>query len=308
MEIFRGMDYHLENSAVSLGKFDGVHLGHRLLVDEIKRQKNFIPTIFTFETDKNDREGGKSPMPSRLIYSQEEKNVLFGRLGVKRVVLFPFDEETRNMAPEFFIREILIKKIGASLICVGEDFCFGKERRGNVGMLKKYSHEFGYDIKIFHKLTSKMEVVSSTLIREKLHAGELERANELLGEPYFIMGEVLHGNELGRTLGMPTANLLSKTDKVLPPAGVYVTSTLVDGKWHPSVTNIGNKPTVGKYQMGIETCILNYKNEIYGKQIHVRFHKFIRREKKFPGLLELKSQMERDKAVAASWHQGIRIN
>lgn len=300
MEIIKGLDFKILNSAVSLGKFDGIHKGHRLLLNEVLKHKENIPTVFTFDVNRNDRQPDSGmPVTRKVIYSQQEKELILNEIGIQREVLFPFNKITRDMEPEEFIEDFLVGKMDVRFICVGEDFRFGKGRRGNVGMLKKYASKYGYDIKIFHKLTSEDEIISSTLIREKIENGDVKRANELLGEPYFIMGEVIHGNAIGRTLDMPTANIVPEDEKVLMPSGVYASTVELDGEVYKSVTNVGKKPTVGSDVIGVETYIFGFDRDIYGKNIKVNFYEYLRPEKKFPDLNELKNQMEMDKQKAA---------
>lgn len=292
MEILKGLDINVKNSAVSLGKFDGVHRGHRLLLKGISEKENLVPTVFTFEM---------SETPQKYIYSQEEKNKVLEEIGIEREVIFPFNEHTRSMEPKDFIEKFLVEKLDVKYICVGEDFHFGKDRQGNVGMLKKYASVYGYDIKIFHKLQSENEIISSTLVRKKLEDGDISRANDLLGRNYFIEGTVIHGNALGRTMNMPTANIIPDDSKILLPSGVYASKVSIEGDdvVYKGVTNIGRKPTIGRYDIGVETCLLDFDRDIYDKKIMVEFYEYIRPEKKFPGLDELKNQMETDKAKAA---------
>jgi len=271
MEILKVMDFEIKNSAVSLGKFDGIHLGHRLLLDEVLGHKELIPTVFTFGIE----DGSKAVPAGKLVYSWEEKKIILEDIGIKRTVLFPFNKETKNMEPEDFIEKFLIEKMDARFICVGTDFCFGKDRRGNAGMLKAYASRYGYTVKIFNKMKSEDGIISSTLIRKKIEDGDIKGANSLLGRTYFIEGTVVHGNALGRRLDM------------------------LGGKRYPSVTNIGRKPTVGSDRTVVETCILDFEKDIYGCHILVEFHEFLRPEKKFPDIMQLKTQMERDKRKAA---------
>ncbi len=302
MEVLSGMDIKIENSAVSLGKFDGIHLGHRLLLDEILKHREFIPTVFTFETCTN-----TSINTSRLIYSSKEKRTVLEEIGIKRMVLFPFNDETKNMMPEDFIEKFLVKKMGVRLICVGTDFRFGKDRQGSAGMLKAYSSKYGYETKIFNKLSSEDGIISSTFIREKIEHGDIQCTNKLLGRTYFIEGTVVHGNALGRRLDMPTANIFPEKEKVLLPSGVYATTLILKGKRYPSVTNIGRKPTVGSDRTVVETCILDFKKDIYGQDIMVEFYEFLRPEKKFPDIEQLKNQMELDKKQAADILKKLRL-
>lgn len=288
MEIIKGLDFKIENSAVSLGKFDGFHRGHRLLLDRILEHPKLHATVFTFDGILNGKQ----------IYLEEEKRSLLERLGVEREVLFPFSEETRSMTPEIFIREMLVEQMDAKLICVGEDFHFGKDRRGDVDMLSKYAPQYGYELCVFPKIKEDGEVISSTRIRGELAQGRIEKANHLLGDPYFVRGEVVHGNALGRTIGMPTANLLPGEQKLLPAYGVYATRVEADGKIYGGVTNVGVKPTIGADRANVETTLLHFDGDLYGKQITVYFLEFLRPEQRFDSLEELKAQMSRDKAKA----------
>lgn len=288
MEIIKGLDFKIENSAVSLGKFDGFHRGHRLLLDRILAQKELHSTVFTFDGILKDKQ----------IYLETEKRMLLERLGVEREVIFPFCEETKIMAPEVFIRKILVKRMDAKLICVGEDFHFGRGRLGDVSMLSDGAEKYGYELCVFPKMKEAGEVISSTRIRRELADGRIETANGLLGEPYFVSGEVMHGNALGRTIGMPTANLLPEEQKLLPVYGVYATRVEVDGQTYAGVTNVGMKPTVGADRVSVETTLLNFDGNLYGKRITVYFLYFLRPEQKFDSLEELKDQIERDKAEA----------
>lgn len=288
MEIIKGLDFKIENSAVSLGKFDGFHRGHRLLLDRILEHPKLHATVFTFDGILNGKQ----------IYLEEEKRSLLERLGVEREVLFPFSEKTRSMTPETFIREMLVERMDAKLICVGEDFHFGKDRRGDVDMLSKYAPQYGYELCVFPKIKEDGEVISSTRIRGELAQGRIEKANRLLGDPYFVRGEVVHGNALGRTIGMPTANLLPGEQKLLPAYGVYATRVEADGKVYGGVTNVGVKPTIGADRANVETTLLHFDGDLYGKQITVYFLEFLRPEQRFDSLEELKAQMSRDKAKA----------
>lgn len=298
MDILRGTDFKIKNSAVSLGKFDGIHRGHRLLLQEILQASPLIPTVFTFDT------AGKAIKDSgsfrSQIYDQREKSLLLQNIGVEREVLFPFHEGTRQMLPQDFIRQILHEALDVKLVCVGEDFRFGKDRSGDVGMLQQYAHQYGYQVKVIPKLREDGDIISSTRIRTLLQEGDLFSANRLLGEAFFFYGEVVHGNALGRTMQMPTANLLPEAEKVLPPAGVYAARVTVRGEEYSAVTNLGYKPTVGSAQVGVESCLLDFDQDIYGEEICVRFHRFLRPEQKFDSLDALRSQMEQDKRQAAN--------
>lgn len=294
MEIITGLDFRLKNSSISLGKFDGIHRGHRFLLERVTGQKESVPTVFTFET---------SPSVSK-IYTQKEKDWILGRLGIRREVIFPFNEITKKMSPEEFIEKILVEKMDVKYICVGKDFHFGRNREGDIHTLEAYQEKYHYLVESFPKLTCDDEVISSTRVRSLMESGALPMVNELLGAPYFVQGEVLHGNALGRRLNMPTANILPDGEKKLLPHGVYATTVQVKGTYYHGVTNIGKKPTVGEYAVGVETYLMDFHQNIYGEEIQVFFHEFIRPEKKFESVEALRRQVEQDKETAREILEG----
>lgn len=289
MKVLQGREYSLKNSAVSLGKFDGLHLGHRLLMKEIQNHGKLNSVVFTFELDINSKIQGKS------LYTQKEKDYILEELNIDYELLFPLDEEAMAMEPEDFVKRILVDELDAKFICVGEDFRFGKDRVGDVKLLMDLSHKYGFEVCARSKLPVHGEVVSSTRVRELLGQGKMRQVNELLGRDYFILGEVVHGNELGRTLEMPTANIILAEEKVTPRLGVYASKVLLSGKEYYGITNIGCKPTVGQHQIGVETYIFDFNEDIYGMKIIVELKEFIRPEVKFSSLDELKNQMRIDK-------------
>lgn len=286
MEIQRGLDFHMQNSVVSLGKFDGIHRGHRLLLERILKEEG-ISTVFTF--------GG---MQGEQIYTEEEKRLLLEQMGIQREVIFPFTEENKKMSPEQFVNEILWDKMDARFICVGEDFRFGSKRAGDVRFLRKACEEHGCRLQVYPKLEDEQGIISSTRIRELIREGDMKQAAKLLGEPWFFLGEVQHGRALGRDMGMPTANIVPQEGKILPPYGVYTAKVIVHGKPYYGVTNVGKKPTVGGSVVGLETCIFDFDQDIYGEQIIVQLLQFQRSERKFDSLEALQTQMQADKKQA----------
>lgn len=289
MEIIRGIDFHLKNSAVSLGKFDGVHRGHRLLLQKIMSAERLCPTVFTFD----------GIFTGERIYTGREQSLVLEQLGMSREILFPFCEETKAMTAERFVDEILSERLDAGLVCVGEDFRFGKDRLGDVELLARMSGRYGYELCVYPKLQDEEGIISSTRIRAELAKGKIQEANRLLESSYFISGEVAHGRAFGRTIGMPTANIIPDREKLLPAYGVYVTRVEVDGQRYGGVTNIGRKPTVGGSDVGVETTLLDFEGNLYGKNILVYFEYFLRPEKKFSGIDALKKQIYQDREQAA---------
>jgi riboflavin kinase/FMN adenylyltransferase len=181
------------------------------------------------------------------------------------------------------------------VIIVGTDYRFGYQRNGDVALLKKYEEVYGYQVIVCDKLKWKKEVISSSAIRNALKEGDMESVNAMLGKPYMIRGEVIHGRRIGRTIGMPTINQMPSNTKLLPPCGVYASKTLIDGVYYDGVTNIGYKPTVGEEEyVGVETYIFDYENDLYGKMLEVELFYYIRPELKFGSLEELTMKMRED--------------
>lgn len=294
MKYINYTEFQLKNSAVSLGKFDGLHLGHRKLFEAIKKEKKngLTAVVFSFLLPPGSLLENKEVT---LIYTEEEKKALLEELGMDVLVSYPFDKVSLSMEPEEFIEEILVKKLDAKLIAVGSDFRFGHNRSGDVALLEKMAQKYGYQLEVFEKVTLEGDIVSSTRIREALTEGKMELAARLLGEPYSITGEVVHGRKLGRTIGMPTINIELSKEKALPPNGVYASLTEIDGKDYAGVTNIGVKPTVGAESFRLaETYIFDYSGNLYGKELKTNLYAFERSEQKFSSIEELKAQMEQD--------------
>jgi riboflavin kinase/FMN adenylyltransferase len=302
MEYIAGStDFKFKNSAVTLGKFDGLHLGHQQLMNLAisYKMQGLTAVMFTFLLHPGNLFSDKE---FELIYTEEEKLARLSRSGIDVLISYPFTEITRSMDPEDFIKEILVDKLDAKVIIVGEDFRFGLHRRGDVAMLKDYEAAYGYKVIACEKKRWKNEVISSSTIRAAIKEGNMEAANAMLGQPYSIRGEVVHGRRFGRTIGMPTTNLIPSSTKLLPPCGVYASKTLIDGVYHPGVTNIGYKPTVGEEEyIGVETFIFDYDNDLYGEMIEVELFYYIRPEMKFGSVEELTQRMSEDILLARKY-------
>lgn len=303
MQYINNKEFQLKNSAVSLGKFDGLHLGHRKLFDYIlkEQKKGCVGLVFSFLLPPGSLLQGKEVS---LIYTEEEKRAILQEMGIDVLVSYPFDKLSLSMEPEDFIREILVKKLDAKVIAVGSDFRFGHKRKGNTALLEAKAGEYGYQVKVFEKVALEGDIVSSTRIRRELAKGNMELAARLLGAPYSILGEVVHGKELGRAIGMPTANLRLPKDKLLPPNGVYASLTEIDGKEYPGISNIGIKPTVAeKEEYLAETYLFDYSGDLYGKTLKLSLHAFERPEQKFGSVEELKARMEQDAQFGREYFQ-----
>ncbi len=275
-----------EHTAVTLGKFDGVHKGHQKLIHQILnlRKDGLKSVVFT-----------TNPGKKQLLLTEEEQRDILFRQGADYVIRCPFIPQISHMEPEAFIDRILIGQLHAKKIVVGTDFRFGYQRRGDCNLLINLQEKYGYQVIVMQKEKRGSRDISSTYIREELEKGDMALVNELLGYPFPIMGEVSHGRKVGRTLGMPTANLIPPDEKLLPPNGVYISKTAVDGREYTGITNIGYKPTVGKTAFrGAETYLFHFEQDLYGKRIEVQLYQYVRPEKKFQSLEELTERIKVD--------------
>lgn len=282
--------------AVVIGKFDGLHRGHRLLLEQIldAKKEGLKSVVFTFD-----------PSPAAFfskkvvkgLTTREEKRRFFRQLAVDVLVEFPLNERTASTAPEQFITEILQKRMHAALVVAGSDLSFGDGGRGDCALLKRFEKQCGYRVRILDKVYEDKEAISSTRVRAAVEAGRMEEACRLLGSPYAVMGPVLHGRRIGRTLGFPTVNQMPPADKLLPPNGVYFSEVECCHGIFVGVTNVGTKPTVEKGMdppVLVETYLYDFEQDIYDTFITVRLLHFHRPEQKFEGLEALRAQLERD--------------
>lgn len=276
----------MNNSVVAIGNFDGVHLGHQKLLEKVKdlsRQHHLTSLLLTFEPYPQEFFNLNNLIPR--LTSFREKTCITKKMGIEKTYPLHFNKELSLYAPEQFIEEVLIKKIKAKYIVVGEDFHFGHQRKGDVKLLSSY-----FDTKIISSVMLEGERISSTLIRQKLLAGDLEAAQKLLGRRYSVIGRVVRGDQRGRTLGFPTANISLK--KRIPPInGVFAVKV---NEEHFGVANLGTRPTVDGKKMFLEVNIFDFNKDIYGQYLKVEFVQKIRDEMRFDSLGQLKKQIEDD--------------
>lgn len=297
MEVFQGTtDFYIDGtSAVTLGKFDGVHLGHQKLIRRIRALEDGGVRSVVFAL--NARAGA-------LLFTPEEQRDVVERLGVSCLIQCPFVPEISGMGPEDFVEEILVRRLHANYIVVGCDFRFGYQRKGDTEMLERLGKLHGFSVEVLEKETYGEREISSTYVREALGEGRMELVRELLGRPFAVKGVVRHGRRIGRTLGMPTVNLIPPEEKLLPPNGVYATKTCIDGCFYQGITNIGYKPTVDGSFRGVETYLFDVDMDLYGKEIVTELYAFERPEQKFPSMEALKSQMHRDISFGKEYFRG----
>ena len=284
-----------EPAVVTLGKFDGRHIGHQKLLkrmEKVKAEKGYKTAVFTFDMSPNTFVSGNT---QKVITTNLERKNNLEKIGIDYLVEYPFTEETARMDPEEFVKSVLVGQMKAKTIVVGTDCSFGYQGAGNADSLLQWKDRYGYELIIIHKEQDDHRDISSTYIREQLDDGHMEKASKLLGEPYAIHGTVVHGNHIGgAVLGFPTANIMPPPEKYLPRFGVYVSKVFVEGAYYGGVTNLGKKPTVeGDSPVGAETFIFGINEDIYGKTIEVQLLHFIRPEQRFEELEQLKAQIER---------------
>ena len=277
----------------ALGFFDGVHLGHQALLTacrELARTYDAEPAVVTFGNHPDALVFGKEPA---LINTWQDRMRLFEHYGIQSVEILPFDQKMMTMAWQDFFA-LLVKKLGARGIVCGNDFCFGYRGEGTPQKLETACREAGIPCRIVPEQTVNGIRISSTYIRQLLEQGKMEEAVAFLGHPHVLTGSVIHGRQLGRTIGIPTANLELHEDLVIPRFGVYACRALLKGNWYPAVTNVGIRPTVSGEGITVEPWILDFEGDLYGSQITMEFYHFLRPEKKFPDLAALQQEIRRN--------------
>lgn len=247
-----------------------------------------------------------SSSPVKELSTIEEKRRIFEKAGVDYLIEYPFHQEIADMEPEVFVKEVLAGRLRAKCVVAGEDVSFGKKGAGNYHLLQELASNCGYQVILIEKVSYQDKEVSSTYVREEVRKGNMELAAQLLGTPYHVGGKIIHGRQLGRTIGMPTVNLLPPSEKLLPPKGVYYSYVVLHGGEEnklPAITNIGTKPTVDdRCMMGVETYIYNFDQDVYGEELEVYLLKFKRPEMCFDGVDALKRQMAKDLAEGKQYH------
>lgn len=276
-----------EPFVICIGKFDGLHIGHRLILDTLMdeaRAKAAVSVAYSFEP----RNG------TPLLTTREEKLNLFSRLGIQCVIQAELSDGLMAMTAEQFIEQLsACGRLKA--VAVGQDFRFGRGATGDVELLKKLGNQYGFDVHAIAQVAVDSQPVSSTLIREKVKTGDVECAALLLGREYSLYGEVIRGRQLARQLGYRTANIQMPEGKVIPAYGVYACRVDALGSTWPTIVNIGVKPTINGTELLVESHLLGFEGDLYGKKITVRLVKRIRDEIRFEGLEQLKQQLNIDK-------------
>jgi riboflavin kinase/FMN adenylyltransferase len=289
--------------ALSLGMFDGVHLGHKSIVDELIKvgsENNLETAVLTFWPHPrfvfNPNENLK------LLNTLEEKQFLLEKCGIDTLFLKEFDEEFRNLTGEEFVRQILVDKLNIKYLIIGYDHSFGKNKSGNFELLQKLSGELGFEVERMEAINIHENNISSTKVRNALLAGNIKEANEMLGYYYSVSGTVVHGKKLGRTIGYPTANIETDPIKLLPKKGAYIVEVFIKDEQYKGMLSIGTNPTVNGEKLTVEVYILDFEGDIYDEKITVAFRDFLHDEIKFEGLEKLIERLDEDKKLTEEFN------
>lgn len=281
-------------SAVAIGKFDGIHIGHQALLQCIinKKKDGMRAVVFTFSPSPEEFFRGQL-LP--VIDTVEEKRVNFEKMGVDVLIEYPLTKESASISPQSFMEEILYKGLNAGYVVSGRDLSFGDKGAGNADMLLAFASEKGFVYEMIDKVCIDGCEVSSTSVREHIIKGDMEAVSRMLGRRYRVGGEVVHGKALGRTIQVPTINIVPAGKKLLPPSGVYATVTVIDGEEYRGITNIGVKPTVSDEKIiGVETHLFDFDKDVYGKNVVTELISFIRPEMHFSSVEDMLTAIKRD--------------
>jgi len=282
--------------------FDGVHLGHKCIIDELKKlgsAHNLETAILTFWPHPRFVFNPNEDL--KLLNTLDEKTLLMEKYGINNLFLKEFDEEFRNLTGEEFVRQILVDKLNIKYLIIGYDHSFGKNKSGNFELLQSLSKELDFEVEQMEAINIHENNISSTKIRNALLAGNILEANEMLGYSYSVSGTVVHGKKLGRTIGYPTANIETENIKLLPKKGAYIVETFINDQQYKGMLSVGTNPTVNGDKLTVEVYILDFEGDIYDEKITVKFRDFLHEEIKFEGLEKLIERLDEDKSLTENF-------
>lgn len=307
MEILTGYGtVTVPESAVvaTIGNFDGVHIGHQRLIAEVRAEadaRGLPAAVVTF--DPHPLRVLAPERAPKMILTRRQKIEILASLGVDIIVFIPFDREIASVPAEEFVRRFLTGRLHVASLLVGEDFRFGQGRTGDIALLRRLGPECGFQVRAAALETIDGARVSASQVRDAIRTGDMPRAAELMGRPYVLVGEVVAGHGRGRALKTPTANI-DPENELLPADGVYVTETLVELEWHPSVTNVGSRPTFENAGFAIETHLPGFQGDLHREKLRVRFLQRLRDERKFDSPEALRAQIADDLGRMRAWFGG----
>ena len=295
-----------KGTAVALGYFDGIHIGHREVLDKalsVAEEKDLVPVVMLFDIHPRKLVSGNIPP---MLTSEEDKREILTEMGF---TVFDFDfHKGMNYSPNEFIEKILVETLNAKAVSCGFDYHYGKGGKGNADTMREELGKRNIEFFSASPVVLGEDIVSSTEIRKCISQGDIEKANAMLGEYFSYDFEVVRGDGIGRTIGFPTINQFFPEDFVVPKYGVYASMAKIDGKTYPAVTNVGIRPTVAQDGMRSETCILDFSGDLYGKKVQVKLIKYLRDETKFPDIEALKRAIGKDIENARNIYKEVEIN
>lgn len=312
MQVYRNEDsnqslfdgsFSLHRTAVALGGFDAMHIGHQAIIKKVvarAKAEGLASVVYLFRNQPRAVvAGGEMPQ----VYTLNKRLELLESMGVDAVVAEWFTPQYQKISPESFVKDYVKDRLDARYIGVGFNYRFGSHGAGDTETLKNLCTPLGIAVEALPAVESGGAVVSSSRIRELIQRGQVSDAAVCLGRQFTFAGQVVSGNQVGRTLGFPTANVACAKELLLPKFGVYITKTRVDGIWYPSITNVGARPTVTDATPWVETHLLDFHEDLYGKHIEIAFYDYLRDINEFSGLRELQTQLELDKTVAKKFFE-----
>ena len=298
----------LQPTIITIGTFDGVHLGHQSILKKLAEAKeNGIYETLLLTFFPHPRMVLQQDTSIKLLNTIEEKAELLDKFGIDNLIIHPFDAAFSNLSAEEFVKEILVDKLNIHKIIIGHDHRFGKNRTADINDLISFGKKYGFEVEQISAQEIDEIAISSTKIRKALLEGDIQLANQYLGYSYFISGKVIDGKKIGRTIGFPTANIEVKENyKLLPKNGVYIVSSQINNMMYYGMMNIGHKPTLGENEQSIEVHFFELNEDIYNKNLEISFLEHIRDEKKFNSITELQSQLEKDKAFSLGFIKNLK--
>ena len=297
-----------KKTIITIGTFDGVHLGHKSILEKIKNatlENIYESVVLTFFP--HPRMVLQQDSSIKLLNTIDEKATLLEKFGIDNLIIHPFDEAFSNLSAEEFVKDILVDKLNIHKIIIGHDHRFGKNRSADINDLISFGKKYGFEVEQISAKEIDEIAISSTKIRKALLDGNIKLANEYLGYPYFISGKVVNGKKIGRTIGFPTANIqINESYKLLPKNGVYIVSSKIKDVLHFGMMNIGNNPTLGDNEQSIEIHFFDLKEDIYNENLQIAFLGNIREEHKFNSITELQTQLEKDKVFSLDFIKNLK--
>ncbi|HAT69191.1 bifunctional riboflavin kinase/FAD synthetase [Croceibacter atlanticus] len=289
-----------KNTVVTIGTFDGVHIGHQKIVNRLVNHAELDSVILTFFP--HPRMVLQQDNTIKLLHTIEEKTSVLEQLGLDHLVIHPFTKEFSRLTAQQFVEDILVNQLKAKKIIIGYDHRFGRNRTADISTLKDFGEQYGFVVEEITKQDVDDVAVSSTKIRTALQKGQIEKANAFLGQPYMLTGTIVKGKGIGKTLGYPTANIqIEEAYKLIPKNGVYIVKTNFKGITYFGMMNIGTNPTVGGKSQTIETYFFNMDTDLYGSKMTIQMLKRIRDEKKFASVDQLIEAMQNDEKISINY-------